>query len=65
MRDDQLTAFAERFCAAPLPATVCADTCATIQGEGRHGTNLMTLFEAKEVLRHVFASGVTPSRVID
>lgn len=54
MNDDQLTKLAERFCAAPLPDTVCADTCATRHGSGRSGTNLLTVVEARQVLRHVF-----------
>lgn len=45
---------AERFCAAPLPESVCADLCATRPGPGRSGTSLLTVEEAKEVLAHVF-----------
>lgn len=41
---------AERFCAAPLPESVCADLCATRQGPGRTGTNLLSIIEAKAVL---------------
>lgn len=47
--------FANRFCAAPLPKSVCADLCATdSQYVGqRSGTNLLTVAEAEEVLKHV------------
>jgi hypothetical protein len=56
MTDDQLTALAERFCAAPLPATVCADACATMPNyPNRTGTNLLTVAEAREVLAFVLA----------
>jgi len=42
---------AERFCATPLPETVCADLCATQPGAGRYGTHLMTVAEAAVVFR--------------
>jgi hypothetical protein len=45
-----LQELAERFCAAPLPESVCADPCATQPGPGRTGTNLMAVHEAKAVL---------------
>lgn len=44
---------AERFCAASLPVTVCSDLCATKQGPGRTGTNLMTVAEAKIFLQRI------------
>lgn len=44
---------AERFCATPIPESVCADLCATRQGLGRTGTNLLSVIEAKEVLGRV------------
>jgi hypothetical protein len=44
---------AERFCSTPLPESVCADLCATKQGPGRSGTNLLTIEEAKEVLERI------------
>lgn len=58
MTDEQLTILAERFCATPLPATVCADLCATIPNYAgpRSGTNLLTVVEAKQVLAAVLAS---------
>lgn len=37
------------FCAAPLPDDVCADQCATVQGPGRTGTNLLTVDQATRV----------------
>jgi hypothetical protein len=54
MNAESLKILAERFCAAPLPDSVCADLCATKQGPGRSGTNLLTVGEAMEVLGHVF-----------
>lgn len=53
--DAQLQWLAERFCAAQLPKSVCADLCATRQGPGRSGTNLLSVAEAKEVLAFVLA----------
>ena len=47
----QADTLAEHFCATPLPDSVCADLCATQQGAGRYGTNLMTVAEAAQVLR--------------
>ena len=44
---------AERFCAAPLPESVCADPCATHPGPGRSGTNLLTYIEALHVMKYV------------
>ena len=48
---------AERFCAAPLPESVCADLCATSQEKGRTGTNLLSVSEAESVLRIVLNGG--------
>lgn len=49
-----LTELAERFCAAPLPDSVCADPCASMVGyPHRTGTNLLTVAEAEQVLAHV------------
>jgi len=56
--DAALTAIAERFCAAPLPDTVCADLVAIKPMAGRSGTNLMTVAEAKAVLRSIFPESV-------
>lgn len=55
-KDDHLQGLASRFCAAPLPDDVAADLCATIPGSGRHGTNLLTVTQATEVLRYVLAT---------
>lgn len=50
----RLTLLAERFCAAPLPESVCSDPCATMPGyPHRTGTNLLTVVEAEQVLTHV------------
>ena len=54
--DKQIMQLAERFCATPLPETVCADLCATQQGPGRTGTNLMSVSEAKQVLSAVLTA---------
>lgn len=43
----------DRFLSWPLPDSVCADLCATAQGPGRTGTNLLTAIEAREMLQHV------------
>lgn len=50
-----LDTLAERFCATPLPTTVCADACATIPGYAHHrsGTNLLTIAEARQMLSAV------------
>jgi hypothetical protein len=56
--DAALTVIAERFCAAPLPDTVCADLVAIKPMAGRSGTNLMTVAEAKAVLRSIFPEPV-------
>lgn len=64
MTDEQLTILAKRFCATVLPATVCADQCATDPNYAypRTGTNLLTVAEAKEVLSAVLA---TPSGEVE
>jgi hypothetical protein len=48
-----LDALAERFCACPLPEGVAADLCATDPSypHQRMGTNLLSVAQAKEVLR--------------
>jgi hypothetical protein len=38
---------ADAFCRWPLPDSVCADRCATTQGPGRTGTNLLSVVEAR------------------
>lgn len=42
-----------RFLSWPLPESVCADLCATIQGTGRVGTNLLSALEAGQMLKYV------------
>ena len=51
--EKELQRLAERFCAAPLPYSVSADRCATVPSPGRTGTSLLTVDEAKEILRFV------------
>ena len=55
-----LQTLAERFCAAPLPDSVCADLIATQPTTTfrRTGTNLLTVDEAKAVLSHVLGGDV-------
>lgn len=57
--DEDLTRLAERFCSTPLPLTVCADLVAIKPMPGRTGTNLMTVAEAKEMLRAILTPTVT------
>ena len=54
---DTFKQLAIRFCQWPLPADVCADTCATIPNYGhpRHGTSLLTVSQAEQMLRYVLA----------
>jgi hypothetical protein len=47
---------AEAFLRWPLPDSVCADLCATKQGPGRVGTNLLSYTEAKQMFEHVLAN---------
>lgn len=47
---------AETFCATPLPDDVCADLCATVQGPGRYGTNLLTVAQAEQVFAAALAT---------
>jgi hypothetical protein len=51
----QIDILVDRFLSCPLPDSVCADPCATRQGPGRSGTNLLSGTEAKEVLSKVLA----------
>jgi len=52
-----LTAMVDRFLSWPLPASVCADPCASMSGypHRRVGTNLLTAIEAREMLKFVLA----------
>lgn len=47
------TSLAEAFLRWPLPDSVCADLCATRQGAGRVGTNLLSFPEAKQMMEEV------------
>jgi len=49
---DQLT---NAFLQWPLPNSVCADLCATKQGPGRVGTNLLSFAEAKQMFTALVA----------
>ena len=51
----QIDILVDLFLSCPLPDSVCADMCATRQGPGRFGTNLLSGIEAKEVLSKVLA----------
>lgn len=54
-----LQELAERFCACPLPASVCADPSATMARDAyRTGTNLLTVAEAKAMLAVILADVV-------
>lgn len=44
---------AEAFLRWPLPDSVCADLCATKQGPGRVGTNLLSYVEAKQMFEQL------------
>ena len=57
-----MTTIAERFCATPLPDSVCADLCATHQGPGRYGTHLLTVAQAKEMLAAVLPTPTEDAR---
>ncbi len=47
---------AEAFLRWPLPESVCADLCATKQGPGRVGTNLLSYVEAKQMFEQLLAN---------
>ena len=61
MTDEELTAAAERFCATPLPESVCADLVAIKPMKGRTGTNLLTVAEAKIMLAAALATPPAPN----
>jgi hypothetical protein len=49
-------ALVNRFLAWPLPASVCADPCASMRDyPNRTGTNLLTADEAGQMIQHVLA----------
>lgn len=47
-----------RFLSWPLPASVCADPCASMPDypHSRIGTNLLTAVEARQMLEHVLSA---------
>lgn len=51
---------AERFCAATLPDSVCSDRCAGTQGPNRHGTNLLTVAEARAIFESILPAITEP-----
>ena len=53
---------AEAFLRWPLPESVCADLCATKQGPGRIGTNLLNYTEAKQMFEQLLANGAGEPR---
>lgn len=53
---------AESFLRWPLPESVCADLCATKQGPGRVGTNLLSLIEARQMFEYVLANTIDRPR---
>ena len=44
---------ADAFIQWKLPESVCADPCATKQGPGRYGTNLLSWVEAKQMAEQI------------
>lgn len=55
MKTALINEIADSFLRWPLPESVCADLCATKQGPGRTGTNLLSCTEARQMLREVVA----------
>ena len=53
--DEQINKAVDEFLRTPLPNSVCADMCATKQGPGRTGTNLLSFVEAKEMLLKIIS----------
>ncbi len=58
--DEIVKEIAEAFIRWKLPETVRSDLCATIPGEDRCGTNLMTIVEAEQMARDVVMPVITP-----
>jgi hypothetical protein len=54
-----IDAMVDDFLRWPLPDSVCADGCATKQGPGRVGTNLLTAIEAKQMFEAVVLPKLT------
>lgn len=57
MDEKQLRMLVDRFLSWPLPKSVCSDPCVTLYESvhDRHGTNLLTADEARQMLQHVLA----------
>lgn len=55
---------AESFLRWPLPEGVCADLCATKQGPGRIGTNLLSYIEAKKMMHEVVIPMLVAKRLL-
>jgi hypothetical protein len=56
LREQLMDEMVTRFLAWPLPASVCADLCATKRDyPHRTGTTLLTATEARQMLEHVLA----------
>jgi len=66
MTTDTFNKLANRFCVWPLPDDVCADPCATYADHPhpRHGTNLLTVAQAEQMLRFILA-GEHAFRLVD
>ena len=56
MTKEEMKALIDRFLRWPLPESVCADLCATKQGAGRIGTNLLTASEAQQMFEYVLSA---------
>ncbi len=55
---------AEAFIRWPLPESVCSDLCATKQGPGRIGTNLLSYVEARQMMREVVLPKITAASAL-
>lgn len=58
-QEETLKELAETFLCWPLPESVCADRCATEQGKGRVGTNLLSYVEAMAMMNDVVKPVIT------
>lgn len=54
--EEAIETMTNAFLRWPLPESVCADLCATKQGPGRIGTNLLTFTEANQMIRAIVVS---------
>lgn len=55
-RSAMIDRLVNEFLKWPLPESVCADPCATRQGSGRSGTNLLTAIEARQMFESLLTS---------